>query len=179
MVKLAENAYRDVNIAFANELALICGELDLDVWAITSMANRHPRVSILRPGIGVGGHCIAVDPWFIIDAAPAQARLLRIAREVNDAMPGEIAGQIVAAARQRGARRVACLGLAFKADVSDMRNSPAVHVISDVAKALPDTEILAVEPHQSKLPSPLDELDNVMPRERGRLDGCGPGGPAR
>ena len=161
MVKLAENAYRDVNIAFANEIALICRELELDAWAITSMANRHPRVSILRPGIGVGGHCIAVDPWFIIDAAPDRARLLRTAREVNDAMPGEIAGQIVAAARQRGARRIACLGLAFKADVSDMRNSPAVQVVADVAAALPDAEILAVEPRQSKLPSPLDEVDNV------------------
>ena len=161
MVKLAENAYRDVNIAFANELALICGELDLDVWAVTSMANRHPRVSILRPGIGVGGHCIAVDPWFIIDAAPTRALLLRAARDVNDAMPRQVARQIVVAARQRGARRIACLGLSFKPDVSDMRNSPAVEVVAAVAAALPDAEILAVEPHQSKLPSPLDELDNV------------------
>jgi UDP-N-acetyl-D-mannosaminuronic acid dehydrogenase len=161
MVKLAENAYRDVNIAFANELALVCGELSLDVSEVISMANRHPRVSILRPGIGVGGHCIAVDPWFIIDVAPRQARLLRLAREVNDGMPGQVARQIVAAAREQHARRIACLGLAFKPDVSDVRNSPAVQIVAAVARALPDAEILAVEPHQAKLPSPLDELGNV------------------
>jgi len=161
MVKLAENAYRDVNIAFANEIALICGELSLDVSEVISMANRHPRVSILRPGIGVGGHCIAVDPWFIIDVAPQQARLLRLAREVNDGMPGQVARQIVITARKRHARRIACLGLAFKPDVSDVRNSPAVQIVAEVARALPDTEILAVEPHHAKLPSPLDELGNV------------------
>jgi UDP-N-acetyl-D-mannosaminuronic acid dehydrogenase len=161
MVKLAENAYRDVNIAFANEIALICGELNLDVSEVISMANRHPRVSILRPGIGVGGHCIAVDPWFIIDVAPQQARLLRLAREVNDGMPSQVARQIVITARKRHARRIACLGLAFKPDVSDVRNSPAVQIVAEVARALPDTEILAVEPHHAKLPSPLDELGNV------------------
>lgn len=161
MVKLAENAYRDVNIAFANELANICRELDLDVWDIISMANRHPRVGILHPGIGVGGHCIAVDPWFIIDAAPEQAKMLRVAREVNDAMPAEVAAQVVSAAHRQHARAVGCLGLSFKANVGDARNSPAVQVVATVAAALPDAEILAAEPFQEKLPSPLDELPNV------------------
>ena len=162
MAKLAENAFRDVNIAFANELAAICDRLGLDVWEIRQMANRHPRVEILRPGTGVGGHCIAVDPWFIIDAAPDLAALMRTARAVNDARPGPLAGQIVAAAAAFSPPRVACLGLSFKPDVADLRNSPAIAVVGHVAAALGDAEILVVEPHIAKLPSPLDEYDNVV-----------------
>jgi UDP-N-acetyl-D-mannosaminuronic acid dehydrogenase len=162
MAKLAENAYRDVNIAFANELAMICDRLGLDVWEIRRMANRHPRVDILQPGTGVGGHCIAVDPWFIIDAAPDLARLIRTARAVNDSRPAQVAGQIVAAARRFSSPRVACLGLAFKPDVADLRNSPAISVVEHVAAALGDAEILVVEPHIAKLPSPLDEFANIV-----------------
>lgn len=162
MAKLAENAYRDVNIAFANELAVICDRLGLDVWEIRRMANRHPRVDILQPGTGVGGHCIAVDPWFIIDAVPDLARLIRTARAVNDARPGQIADQIVAAALPFCPPRIACLGLSFKPNVADLRNSPAVSVVEHVAVALGDAEILVVEPHIAKLPSPLDELANVV-----------------
>ncbi len=162
MAKLAENAYRDVNIAFANELAVICDRLGLDVWEIRRMANRHPRVDILQPGTGVGGHCIAVDPWFIIDAAPDLARLIRTARAVNDSRPAQVADQIVAAAERFSAPRVACLGLSFKPDVADMRNSPAITVVGRLAAVLADAEILVVEPHAAKLPTPLDEFGNII-----------------
>ena len=161
MAKLAENAYRDVNIAFANELSLICQRLGLDVWEIRQMANHHPRVEILRPGPGVGGHCIAVDPWFIVEAAPDQARLIRAARTVNDHMPAHTADQIVATSRRFREPRIACLGLSFKADVGDLRESPAVDIAARVAAALPDVKILVAEPHAPSLPRELDELGNV------------------
>jgi UDP-N-acetyl-D-mannosaminuronic acid dehydrogenase len=162
MAKLAENAYRDVNIAYANELSLICRRLGLDVWEIRQLANHHPRVDILRPGPGVGGHCIAVDPWFIVDAAPEQATLIATARHVNDQMPGQTAAQIVATSRRFRDPRVACLGLSFKADVEDLRGSPAVEVVRQVAAELPDTKVLAVEPHAAALPDALDALGNVV-----------------
>ena len=161
MAKLAENAYRDVNIAFANELSLICQHLGLDVWEIRQTANHHPRVDILRPGPGVGGHCIAVDPWFIVEAAPELARLTRTARAVNDHMPAHTAEQIVATSRRFRDPRIACLGLSFKADVGDLRESPAVDIAARIAAALPDVKVLAVEPHVASLPGQLDELDNV------------------
>jgi UDP-N-acetyl-D-mannosaminuronic acid dehydrogenase len=162
MAKLAENAYRDVNIAFANELSLICQRLGLDVWEIRQMANHHPRVEILRPGPGVGGHCIAVDPWFIVEAAPDLARLTAVARAVNDHMPGHTADQIVATSRRFRDPRIACLGLSFKADVGDVRESPAVDITARIAAALPDVKILAVEPHLSSLPGRLGDLGNVV-----------------
>jgi len=162
MAKLAENAYRDVNIAFANELSLICQRLGLDVWEIRQMANHHPRVEILRPGPGVGGHCIAVDPWFIVEAAPDLARLTAVARAVNDHMPVHTADQIVATSRRFRDPRIACLGLSFKADVGDVRESPAVDITARIAAALPDVKILAVEPHLASLPGRLDDLGNVV-----------------
>jgi UDP-N-acetyl-D-mannosaminuronic acid dehydrogenase len=161
MAKLAENAYRDVNIAFANELSLICQRLGLDVWEIRQMANHHPRVEILRPGPGVGGHCIAVDPWFIVESAPDLALLIRTARDVNDHMPAHTAEQIVATSRRFRDPRIACLGLSFKADVGDMRESPAVDIVRRIASSLPDVKILAVEPHATSLPGGLDEHANV------------------
>ena len=162
MAKLAENAYRDVNIAFANELSLICDRLGLDIWEIRRMANRHPRVEILRPGPGVGGHCIAVDPWFIVESAPDLAPLIRTARSVNGQMPVHVADRIVATSRRFREPRIACLGLSFKADVGDLRESPAVEIVQRVAAALPDVKILAVEPHVQQLPGSLDELGNVL-----------------
>jgi UDP-N-acetyl-D-mannosaminuronic acid dehydrogenase len=162
LAKLAENAYRDVNIAFANELSLICDQFGLDVWEIRQLANHHPRVEILRPGPGVGGHCIAVDPWFIVDAAPEQATLIRTAREVNDQMPAHVAARIVAASRRFREPRIACLGLAFKADVGDLRGSPAVQIVGRVAAALPEVKVLAVEPHAAALPEQLEALGNVV-----------------
>jgi UDP-N-acetyl-D-mannosaminuronic acid dehydrogenase len=162
MAKLAENAYRDVNIAFANELSLICQRLGLDVWEIRQMANHHPRVDILRPGPGVGGHCIAVDPWFIVEAAPDLAGLICTARAVNDHMPEHTADQIVATSRRFREPRIACLGLSFKADVGDLRESPAVEITARIAAALPDVKILVAEPHAPSLPGELDELGNVV-----------------
>jgi len=162
MAKLAENAYRDVNIAFANELSLICQRLGLDVWEIRQMANHHPRVEILRPGPGVGGHCIAVDPWFIVESAPDLARLTRTARAVNDHMPAHTAEQIVATSRRFRDPRIAVLGLSFKADVGDLRESPAVDITARIAAALPDVKIIVVEPHAPSLPGHLDSGANVI-----------------
>ena len=94
MAKLTENSFRDVNIAFANELSMICAELGIDVWELIALANRHPRVNILQPGPGVGGHCIAVDPWFIVSRSPEEARLIRTARETNDAKPAWVLARV-------------------------------------------------------------------------------------
>lgn len=161
MAKLVENASRDVEIAFANELSLVCDRLGLDVWEIIRMANRHPRVNILEPGPGVGGHCIAVDPWFVIQAAPEQARMMRLAREINDGKPSHVAAQLIEAAGRLREPRIACLGLAFKADVGDLRESPALRIVSEVATAVQDATIDAVEPHVEQLPQSLRALDNV------------------
>ena len=131
MCKLTENAFRDVNIAFANELSIVCDKLGIDVWELIRLANHHPRVNILQPGPGVGGHCIAVDPWFIVAAAPEEARLIRTAREVNDGKPRIVLDRIKAAVAETsavGRPTVALLGLAFKADVDDLRESPALAI---------------------------------------------------
>ena len=159
MAKLVENSFRDVNIAFANEIASVCEHMGLDVWEIISLANKHPRVNVLQPGPGVGGHCIAVDPWFIVAAAPEHARLIRVAREVNDARPGDVVVRASAAAEE-GAT-VVCLGLAFKADIDDLRESPSVEVTRMLAERRPDLTILAVEPHVTELPRELASLENV------------------
>lgn len=161
MAKLAENAFRDVNLAFANELSLICDELGLDVWEIIRSANRHPRVNILNPGPGVGGHCIAVDPWFIVASAPSHARLIRTAREVNDAKPGQVAAQVVRRALRLKTPVIACLGLAFKSNVDDLRESPAIEVVELLARELPVARVLVAEPHIDTLPARLVDLGNV------------------
>lgn len=161
MAKLVENAYRDVNIAFANELSLICDKLRLDVWEVIKLANHHPRVNILSPGPGVGGHCIAVDPWFIVASAPELAQLIRTAREVNDNKPHHVARQVIAKAGRFNAPTIACLGLAFKANIDDLRESPAVEIVAQIADELPDVEILAVEPYVERLPTALDGKANV------------------
>ena len=166
LAKLTENAFRDVNIAFANELSLICDQLRIDVWELIRLANRHPRVKILQPGPGVGGHCIAVDPWFIVDAAPAQARLMRTAREVNDSKPHHVVAQARAAAGPGAV--VACLGLAFKANIDDLRESPSVEIAAHLADA--GLKVLAVEPHVTVLPKALQgrvelaSLDDALAR---------------
>ncbi len=161
MAKLVENAYRDVNIAFANELALIAEKLHIDVWEVIRLANRHPRVSILNPGPGVGGHCIPVDPWFIVSAAPEDSPLIRTARQVNDRRPHHVAEQVVAKAGRFRAPKIACLGLTFKANVDDIRESPAVEVVELIAAALPDVELLAADPYVDKLPASLVGRPNV------------------
>ncbi|HEV7565885.1 MAG TPA: UDP-N-acetyl-D-mannosamine dehydrogenase [Microbacteriaceae bacterium] len=161
MAKLVENAYRDVNIAFANELSLIGERLKLDTWEIIRLANHHPRVNILSPGPGVGGHCIAVDPWFIVGAAPDLARLVRTAREVNDSKPLHVARQVIERASRFRNPTVVCLGLTFKANVDDMRESPAVDVVVAIADAEPDLDIRVVEPFTHALPPELDGRPNV------------------
>lgn len=161
MAKLVENAYRDVNIAFANELSLISESLRLDVWEIIKLANHHPRVNILTPGPGVGGHCIAVDPWFIVGAAPGLARLIRTAREVNDSKPRHVAEQIIAKCDRFRSPMVACLGLTFKANVDDIRESPAVEVVEYLAEALPDVDILIADPYVDTLPPRLAKYPNL------------------
>ena len=128
LVKLSENSYRDVNIAFANELSMICDQEGIFAWEAIELANRHPRVDILNPGPGVGGHCIAVDPWFIVDRAPKRARLIRTAREVNDSKPEWVLQRIRRSAEKLKKPVIACLGLAFKADVDDLRESPALEI---------------------------------------------------
>jgi UDP-N-acetyl-D-mannosaminuronic acid dehydrogenase len=155
MAKLVENSYRDVNIAFANELSLISESLHLDVWEVIRLANRHPRVNILRPGPGVGGHCIAVDPWFIVAAAPGLSRLIRTAREINDHKPHHVAEQVIVKSKRFRSPTIACLGLTYKANVEDIRESPALEVVQLVAKALPDVDILLADPYVRALPSVL------------------------
>lgn len=154
MVKLAENASRDVQIAFANELSLVCERLGLNVWEVIKLANRHPRVKILSPGPGVGGHCIAVDPWFIVDAAPDVTVLMRAARAVNDGKPGWVVEKVRQAAASLKNPVVACLGLAFKADIDDLRESPAVHIVEELARTY-GLSLLVDEPNVAQLPLQL------------------------
>ena len=160
MAKLTENSFRDVNIAFANELSLICDHLGIDVWELIRLANRHPRVKILQPGPGVGGHCIAVDPWFIVHSAPEVSRLIRTAREVNDAKPHHIVARVRAAAAKLNQPVIACLGLAFKADIDDLRESPAMEITLEIARSGAG-EVLAVEPHVTTPPKALVGVERV------------------
>ena len=151
LAKLSENTFRDVNIALANELSMICDDMDVDVWDLIALANRHPRVSILQPGPGVGGHCIAVDPWFIVAAAPSQARLIRTAREVNISKPEWVVDKIRARAEKFKRPTIACLGLAYKADIDDLRESPALDVVEKLREA--DLgELLISEPYVTSHP---------------------------
>ncbi|WP_298196937.1 UDP-N-acetyl-D-mannosamine dehydrogenase [Novosphingobium sp.] len=151
MTKLVENAYRDVNIAFANELSIVADRMGLDVWEVIRLANRHPRVNILSPGPGVGGHCIAVDPWFIVHSAPEDTPLIRTARGVNDTKIHHVIAQADALIAAHPGARVACLGLAFKANIDDFRESPARLVASTLARRHAD-RIAIVEPFVSALP---------------------------
>lgn len=161
MAKLTENAFRDVNIAFANELSIISEKLGIDVFELIELANKHPRVNILQPGPGVGGHCIAVDPWFIVSSAPAESRLIRTSREVNDGKPEYVKQRVAEVLDGRKDATIAALGLAFKPDIDDMRESPALNITRDLASEYPNATILAVEPHVDELPRVLQGLDNV------------------
>lgn len=169
MCKLTENSFRDVNIAFANELSIICDKLHINVWELISLANRHPRVNILQPSCGVGGHCIAVDPWFIVDSTPTEARLIRIAREINEFKPQWVLNKVKIAIAEMlddlpGKRvadiSVACLGLAFKPDIDDLRESPAVQLAKNVAEL--GCNVMAVEPNISSLPDSLASSGVVL-----------------
>lgn len=162
LAKLTENSFRDVNIAFANELSVICDSLEIDVWQLIELANHHPRVNILQPGPGVGGHCIAVDPWFIVSTSPEHSRLIRTAREVNDAKPEWVLQKIAEAASNDGADTLAVLGLAFKPNIDDLRESPSLEIAKAVAERFADKKILTVEPNVDKLPETLAEFANVQ-----------------
>jgi len=164
MCKLTENASRDVAIAFANELSLICDKLDIDVWELIKLANRHPRVNILQPGPGVGGHCIAVDPWFIVHSTPKEARLMHTARLVNDGKPHWVEHKVEEAVSalatekrlSKSDLRISCLGLAFKPDIDDLRESPALEITLNLAHKFKN-QISAVEPNIEILPANLKD----------------------
>jgi UDP-N-acetyl-D-mannosaminuronic acid dehydrogenase len=151
MVKLTENTFRDVNIALANELSLICDRFGVDVWDVIALANCHPRVSILAPGPGVGGHCIAIDPWFIVSEAPDLARLIRTAREVNDAKPAFVIRKVEEVMARRPNGRIACLGLTYKPDIDDFRESPALRIALDLSSRWPG-QVVANDPYAAVLP---------------------------
>lgn len=144
MVKLMENTSRDINIAIANEFSRLAEGFDVDIWEAIGIANLHPRVEILRPGVGVGGHCISVDPWFLVEAAPDTAQLIKTARQVNDDQPAYVADLIEKAAGGLSQKKIAFFGLSFKPNVDDIRESPAV----ELAHHLQDggAEIIAYEP---------------------------------
>jgi len=153
MVKLTENSFRDVNIAFANELSIICDKLDMNVWELVRLANRHPRVSILQPGPGVGGHCIAVDPWFIVNKTPKEAKLIRAAREVNDSKPEMVVDAIIARAETLKTKQIICLGAAFKPDIDDLRESPSLKILLELMHR--GYKVQLVEPNIETLPESL------------------------
>jgi len=161
--KLVENSFRDVNIAFANELSLICDKLDINVWELIKLANRHPRVNILQPGPGVGGHCIAVDPWFIVDSAPDEAKLIRTARLVNDSKPlfvlNKVNQAVQAIGKDTSELSISCLGLAFKPDIDDLRESPALSIARKIG-SIGFGSIFLVEPNIDRIPSGFDS-DNI------------------
>ena len=167
MAKLTENSCRDVQIAFANELSVICDKLDINVWELISLANRHPRINILQPGPGVGGHCIAVDPWFIVSKTPDEARIIHTARKVNDSKPGWVVSKTKIAISDflqenadKAAKEVtiACYGLAFKPDIDDLRESPAMQIVKEIA-SFHSGNVIAVEPNIHQLPSSLNQVE--------------------
>jgi UDP-N-acetyl-D-mannosaminuronic acid dehydrogenase len=167
MCKLAENSFRDINIAYANELSMICDENEIDVWELISLANRHPRVDILQPGTGVGGHCIAVDPWFIVSNNPNYSQIIKKAREINDSKPQWVVDKIMLEVKKISKKfdyrpKVSCLGLSFKPDIDDLRESPAVFVVQRLLEY--DVNVVSVEPNidehnEFKLSSFDDALD--------------------
>lgn len=160
LAKLAENAFRDVNVAFANEMSLVSRALDIDPWELISLANRHPRVGILSPGPGVGGHCIPIDPWFIADAARHLTPLIQAARHVNDGMPEVVADTVVAMCEGLADPVVACLGLTYKANAADLRESPAIEVVKELNRRV-NGRILVVDPYVSELPSEISVCGNI------------------
>jgi len=172
MTKLVENAYRDVNIAFANELSMIADRMGLDVWEVIRLANRHPRVNILQPGPGVGGHCIAVDPWFIVSSAPEEAKVIRTAREVNDAKMHHVLAKASALIEANPGVPVACLGLAFKANIDDFRESPARFVAASLARQFGE-RVRVVEPYAAQLPREFDGTGAALVDIDTALETCG------
>ncbi|MCI7551497.1 MAG: UDP-N-acetyl-D-mannosamine dehydrogenase [Actinomycetaceae bacterium] len=168
MAKLTENAFRDVNIAFANELSVICEKLGINVWELIELSNHHPRVNILNPGPGVGGHCIAVDPWFIVSSQPEESKLIRMARDINDGKPlwviDHVAQALADIVRESGKTqdaKIAVLGLAYKPNIDDLRESPSLEIAKLLAERYPQHEIVAVEPYVEELPKALEGYSNI------------------
>lgn len=162
LTKLAENSFRDVNIAFANELSLICDRHNINVWELISMANLHPRVNILQPGPGVGGHCIAVDPWFIVGSAPEESKLIATARNVNDSKPEWVVKKVMEAIHNNNIKNpiIACLGLSYKPDIDDIRESPSLDIVYKLLKE-DIHKIIAIEPNIKELPVELAGNDSI------------------
>jgi len=167
MCKLTENSFRDVNIAFANELSIICDEIGVNVWDLINLANHHPRVNILQPGPGVGGHCIAVDPWFIVSRSPNNAHLIKAARKVNDSKPKWVIDKVRSTIdellalhpqKNRSDITISCFGLTFKANIDDLRESPALAIAEEIAE-LHHGSVLAVEPNIDKIPSQNTKIE--------------------
>jgi UDP-N-acetyl-D-mannosaminuronic acid dehydrogenase len=178
MCKLSENSYRDVNIAFANELSIICDKLDINVWELIQLANRHPRVNILHPGPGVGGHCIAVDPWFIVSSAPQDARLIRLAREVNDYKPSWVLEKIDHAITElltNDASKsihnitIAILGITFKPDIDDCRESPAIKIVESLLRNY-SFKLNVIDPYVLNLPDTIQGAQLVQIEEFSQAD---------
>ncbi len=173
MCKLTENSFRDVNIAFANELSMICDKLQINVWELIQLANRHPRVNILQPGPGVGGHCIAIDPWFIVNSAPEEAKLIKIARQVNDGKSIWVCNKVHSAIAEflsenpeKTARDVTitCFGLSFKPNIDDLRESPAVYIVKQISM-IHTGPLYVVEPHIMTLPERLSQIATLIDGE--------------
>jgi len=177
MTKLTENSYRDVNIAFANELSIICNELGINVWDLIKLSNHHPRVDILQPGPGVGGHCIAIDPWFIVSSSPKSSKLIRTAREVNNAKPKWVLQKLKDVVKEvqsvknleRNKISVSCFGLAFKADIDDLRESPSLEIATDIA-SMGFMKTMVVEPNIENLPRELSGLASLSTIEDALLE---------
>ena len=165
MAKLTENSFRDVNIAFANELSLISDRLGIDVWELIEHANHHPRVNILQPGPGVGGHCIAVDPWFIVSSVPEEARIIKMARDVNDGKPEWVIKKVKEALDGKPDAVVAALGIAFKNDIDDLRESPSLNIVKQLGQENPQLDIRVVEPNVNALPDSLAAIPNVSQQD--------------
>ena len=165
MAKLTENSFRDVNIAFANELSLISDRLGIDVWELIDLANHHPRVNILQPGPGVGGHCIAVDPWFIVSSVPEEARIIKMARDINDGKPQWVIDQVTKAIEDKKAPVVAALGIAFKNDIDDLRESPSLNIVKRLGEEHPKLDIRVVEPNVEELPPSLSSVPNLRKQD--------------
>jgi len=155
LAKLTENSFRDTNIAFANELSIICDKLGVDVWKLVELVNCHPRVNVLQPSAGVGGHCIAVDPWFIVQSCPEEAVIIRTARERNDYKPKWVAAKILERAKSINAQKISCFGLAFKPDIDDFRESPALKIVKDLSENFGGA-LSIVEPYTDSIPISLD-----------------------
>lgn len=165
MAKLTENSFRDVNIAFANELSLISDRLGIDVWELIDLANHHPRVDILQPGPGVGGHCIAVDPWFIVSSVPEESKIIKTAREVNDGKPEWVMSKVTKALKGLDAPVVAALGIAFKNDIDDLRESPSLNIVKRLGEENPELDVRVVEPNVDELPDSLSAIANVKKQD--------------